>query len=825
MGLHTGTAQLQQDGQYVGYAALAMTQRIMSAGHGGQLLLSGATRELVRDTLPADASLLDLGEKRLKDLQRPESLYQLSAIGLPVTFPPLKTLDSFPNNLPTQLTTFIGREQEIAEIRQALENHRLVTLTGPGGTGKTRLSLQAAADLLEKFKHGVWFVELAPLTDPTLIPQTILSSIGISEQPGKTPLELLKEYLHDKTTLIMLDNCEHLIKESARLTHALLHATPNLKIMASSREALGVQGEATFSVASLSLPDPKHLPTIEQVSQYEAVQLFIDRASLVQPHFAVTNENAPALAQICYRLDGIPLAIELAAARVKALSPDQIARRLDDRFRLLTGGSRTALERHQTLRAALDWSHNLLSEEEKILLCRLSVFVGGWTLEAAEQICAQEGDERDILDLLTQLVDKSLVNAKLSGGDTRYSMLESMRQYARDRLIEVGELIQMRNCHLKFFSRLAVEAESQLYGPEQLACLNGLEMEFDNFRTALEWSLEEGDPELGIRLASALWRFWVMRGYWSEGYEHLKRVLSRKDRVSAAVRAKALGRAGELAVRNGNSTAAQILLTESLALSRELDDEIVVAFSLRVFGRLGKSQDDHAIKQLEESLIIYRKLEDKWGVATVLDTLSYAIMETDPASARRMREECLALFRELSDDWDLMRALHNYGEIARFQGDYFRAKSLYEEARALGRRLDASRWDLANQLAGLGYCVLREGDSERAARCFKESFILQKEHGTVTSLMANCLAGLGGVAAMQGQLVRAAELLGAAKSLYDKFEAEGKDMEPADRVEYEHDVAVVREQLDEAIFNAAWVAGQQMSLQEAVLYGLAELQP
>jgi predicted ATPase len=801
-----------------------MTQRIMSAGHGGQVLLSSATRELVRDMLPPDVSLLDLGEKRLKDLQRPESMYQLSISGLSATFPPLKTLDSFPNNLPTQITTFIGRKQQITEVRQILESHRLVTLTGPGGTGKTRLSIQVAADSLETFTHGVWFIELAPLTDPDLIPQTILSTIGISEQSGKAPLELLKEYLHNKNTLMVLDNCEHLIMESAKVTNALLYAAPNLKIMASSREALGVQGEAAYPVPTLSLPDYKHLPEIEHFSHYEAVQLFVDRASLVQPHFALTNENVPAVAQICHRLDGIPLAIELAAARVKTLSPEQIARRLDDRFRLLTGGSRTVLERHQTLRAALDWSYNLLSEDEKMLLRRLSVFIGGWTLEAAEQVCAQEGDERDILDLLTQLVDKSLVTTKLSGNDTHYSMLENTRQYARDRLIEVGELIQMRNSHLKFFSRLAMESESKLYGAEQVACLNKLEMEFDNFRVALEWSLEEGDPELGIRLAGALWRFWVMRGYWSEGYEHLKRVLSRKDRVSTAERARALSRAGELAVRNRDFTAAQILLKESLTLSGGLEDTVIVAFSLHVLGRLGKSQDDYTRKQLEESLMIYRKLENKWGVATVLDTLSYAIMETDPNSARILREESLALLRELRDDWDLMRVLHNYGEIARFQGDYFRAKSLYEESQALGQKLKPAKWDVANQLACLGYCFLREGDDERAAGYFKQSFILQKEHGVTTSLMANCIAGLGGVAAVQGKFVRAAELLATAKSLYATFEIKGEEIEAADRAEYEHDVAVVRQQLDESTFNAAWEEGKQMSLQEESMYGLAELQ-
>src|SRR6266498_4590980 len=306
MGIHTGTAQLRDDGQYSGYATLASTQRIMSAGHGGQVLLSGATRELVRDMLLKDTQLLDLGEKRLKDLLHPEHLYQLNMAGLPFIFPPLKTLDRFQNNLPTQLTSFIGRENEIAELQQELNQHRLVTLTGSGGTGKTRLSLQVAVDLLEKFDHGIWFVELAPLTDPELIPQTILSSIGLSEQPGKTPIEILKEYLREKKVLILLDNCEHLIEASAKVTNALLNAAPNLKILASSREALGVKGELSYPVPSLSLPNPKHLPVIEQLSQYESVRLFIDRALLVAPHFDVDKDNAPFIAQICYRRGGIP---------------------------------------------------------------------------------------------------------------------------------------------------------------------------------------------------------------------------------------------------------------------------------------------------------------------------------------------------------------------------------------------------------------------------------------------------------------------------------------------------------------------------------------
>src|SRR6266540_2255176 len=516
MGIHTGTAQLINDSfqtGYSGYTTLALTQRIMSAGHGGQVLLSSTTRELVRDSLPANSDLLDLGERRLKDLLRPEHLYQLNASGLPRSFPPLKTLDFFPNNLPTQLTTFIGREKEIAELKQELDEHRLITLTGSGGTGKTRLSLQVAADLLEKFEHGVWFVELAPLMDPELISPTILSTIGISEQQGKTPIEILKEYLHEKSVLIVLDNCEHLIEASAKLANTLLNAAPKIKVLASSREALGVKGELSYSVPSLSLPDPRHLPVIEQLSQYEAVRLFIDRASLVSPHFDVDKDNAPAIAQICYRLDGIPLAIELAAARVKMLSVEQISKRLDDRFRLLTGGARTALPRQQTLRALIDWSYDILTENERLLLRRLSVFAGGWTLEAAEEVCSDQSsvsseqsgvtDHRlliiDILDLLSQLVNKSLVVVieHSQSGETRYRMLETIRQYAREKLLEAGGSEIVRDHHLAYFVRLAEKGEPELYRSNQVFWLNKLDDEFDNLRMALEWALATDAEEIG----------------------------------------------------------------------------------------------------------------------------------------------------------------------------------------------------------------------------------------------------------------------------------------------------------------------------------------
>src|ERR1700752_3091500 len=443
MGLHTGEAERRGDDYYG--QTLNRAARVMSAGHGGQILISSVTAELAREHLPENTNLLDLGEHRLKNLSKPEHLYQINAPGLRTEFPALHSLNLHPNNLPVQLTSFIGREQELAEEKQKLEGARLLTLIGPGGTGKTRLSLQLANDLLVSFRDGVWLIELAPITEPSLVLQAVAAVFGVREQPGMPLDSLVLNYLRDKHLLLILDNCEHLVETCAQLADQYLHHCPNLKILASSREALGINGETVYRVPSLVLPDQsKDSP--ESLMGYESIQLFVDRASAASPAFNLTEKNAASVAQICYRLDGIPLAIELAAARARVFSPEQIASRLDDRFRLLTGGSRTALPRQQTLRALIDWSYDLLSRDEQTLLRRLSVFAGSWSFEAVEVICS----DLDVLDLLTQLINKSLVVME-EGDDTRYRLLETIRQYARDKLLEAGEGKEVRNKHLHYF--------------------------------------------------------------------------------------------------------------------------------------------------------------------------------------------------------------------------------------------------------------------------------------------------------------------------------------------------------------------------------------
>ena len=544
MGLHTGAAELR-DGDYYG-STLNRVARLMAAGHGGQILLSDVTHELIRDSLPPDVSLLPLGKYRLKDLARPETIHQLAHPSLTAEFPPLRTLDVTPNNLPQQVTSFVGREKPLAEVAALLVKTRLLTLTGSGGSGKTRLSLQAAADVLETYPDGAWLVELAPLADPLLVAQTVANVLGVKEEKDKPILTTLAEHLKVKKLLLLLDNCEHVLDASARLADTLIRSCPMVQILATSREGLGIAGETTYRVPSLSLPDPRQTQTAESLSQYESAQLFIARALQTQPDFAVTNQNAPALASICYRLDGIPLAIELAAARARSLSVEDIHSKLDQRFRLLTGGSRTALPRQQTLRSLIDWSYDLLNEPEKALLCRLSVFAGGWTLEAAEQVCAGDVvEEWEVLDLLTSLCDKSLVVAEPSGTTTRYRILETVRQYARDRMLENGDGAVYRDRHLAFFLALAEEMEPQINSPRMKEILDRFEGELDNFRTALEWS---GDApthaELGLRLILEINNFLNMRAYFKEGRERLSRAMEASAGVSPSVRARGLDRLG-----------------------------------------------------------------------------------------------------------------------------------------------------------------------------------------------------------------------------------------------------------------------------------------
>ena len=741
MALHTGVTEERED-DYVG-PVLNRLGRLLSVSQGGQILLSQAAYELVRDSVSGDIQLHDLGNHRLKDLIRPEHIYQVAAAGLPTHFAELRTLDVFPHNLPLQLTSFVGREKEIVEVKRQLLGDRFVTLTGPGGTGKTRLGLQVGAELLELFPDGVWLVEFAALSDAMLVPQTVAAVLGIRESAGRPILTLLTDYLRSKELLLILDNCEHLLSACAQLVTTLLQACPYLCILATSREALNIPGELSFRVPSLSIPDARHLPPLEALTQYEAMQLFVERAEIIQPGFELTDSNAPAIAQICRRLDGIPLAIELSVARVKIMPVEQVAARLDDRFRLLTGGSRTALPRHQTLRALIDWSYDLLTEAERALFRRLSVFAGGWTLEAAEAICAGEGLEpASVLDLLTQLVNKSLVIADAEAdAQARYHLLETIRQYARERLLEAGGGEKVRGRHLDYYLKFAERVEPELRGPRQVLWLDQLEKEVDNIRAALEWSLEI-NAEAGAWIASALLWFWHIRGGKSEGIDWLERALSAEaqEREGAAllptrarIRGKALNAAGSLMIMHGNAERASALSEESLKLHQELgpSGRQGVAHAL---WNLAQRASYHENLELagnlaEKSLALFRAVGDKFGMAQCLDHLgSYAMLRGDHVQSKKVWEEDLALRKEIGDTDGIAWVLSCLGNLAFWKGDYEQAGTLYLESQN-GFREIGNKWAVSMTLSGLGSVMLAQGNFERAAKLYEEALAYGRDMG------------------------------------------------------------------------------------------------
>ena len=571
-----------------------------------------------------------------EDVSPPERSFSTeSEVAVAESTPIPKPPDNPSHNLPRQLTSFIGREGEMEEVRRLLTDTYLLTLTGAGGCGKTRLALEVVSHLVDEYADGVWLVELGSLSDPGLVPQKVAAVLDVREQPGHPLSDTLADYLRAKNLLLLLDNCEHLIEACATLAEALLQTCANLKILATSREGLDIPGEMTYRVPSLSLPDPQQLPQLEYIRQYEAINLFIERTTFNQPTFTLTDRNAPVIAQICQRLDGIPLAIELAAARVKALSVEQIGARLEDSFRLLKGGSRTALPRQQTLRATIDWSYNLLTAPERKLLNRLSVFRGGWTLEAAEEVCSGKGVETDeVLDLLTQIVNKSMVvmeevsSGEEGGGETRYRLLETVRGYGLERLAESGEEEAIRQHHASFFLALAEEAGPELHGPDQVEWLGRLKGELDNLRAALQWNKSENNFEAGLRLAGALWWFWNTAGIASEGREWLEGTLRRpsvaeRSGVSDSVLTKALASAGVLAGIQGDSDRAVELCEEGLILARELGDKKDIAFSLTNLGAVKyfRGEFEQARQYAEEGIALSREVGDKWLLASSLRIL------------------------------------------------------------------------------------------------------------------------------------------------------------------------------------------------------------
>lgn len=774
--LHAGTAE-RRDGDYFGQA-LNRIARVLAIGHGGQTLLSRSAADLVREALPKDASLIPRGEHQLKDLAHPETVFELRHPDLPSEFPPLRSLQSrtTPHNLPHQLSSFIGREQEIQEVEAGLRASRLLTLVGAGGCGKTRLALQAAANLLESYPDGVWLVELAPLVEPSLVLQRIAQVLGAREESGKPILQTLQELLQSKRVLLLLDNCEHLIQTCAGLTDALLRTCAQLTVLATSREALNVAGERTLYVPSLSLPDPGQVQSADHLGRYEAVQLFVERARAVRPDFAVTDQNASSLARVCYRLDGIPLALELAAARIRSLSVEEIHNRLDQRFRLLTGGSRSALPRQQTLGALIDWSYNLLNELERKLLRRLSVLAGRWSLAAAEQVGADtpgaEGasppiEEWEVLDLLTGLVDKSLVTYQERYGDTCYRMLETIRQYASEKLAASDDAELTRNRHCLYFLQQAEEAEPQLVGPDQAAWLTRLEAQHDNLRAALQWCVQPKDdpdwttpsslpPDTGLRLVGSLCRFWNMRSHLSEGRAWCNAVLETSPPDDAEGLPKLLNGAGGLAHHQGDSEQATHSYERLLALQERRGDRRGIAYALDHLGFVAFAQGDHTASRArhERSLEILRELQDRHGIAIALCGMGNVDqVNNDYERARACYEESLEISRELGDFRNVAVLLNNLAVIAQECGEYAEARSYHEQSLVIKREQE-DRLGIAFSLGNLGSVALKQGDLAAARACYEQSLALQREIGDRQGPSFS-LHGLGEVARIEGDRAQA----------------------------------------------------------------------
>jgi predicted ATPase/class 3 adenylate cyclase len=780
MALHAGTCELRND-DYFG-PPLNRLARLLAVGHGGQILLSRTVYALARDSLPAAAELRELGSHRLKDLQRPESIFQLLHPLLPPEFPSLRSLDNpaLPNNLPQQTTSFIGRQRAIAEVQTLLSKTRLLTLTGSGGCGKTRLALQVAAERLDAHPDGVLFVELAPLTDPALLPQAVANMLGVKEEAGTPLAQTITNSLKPKRLLLLLDNCEHLLDACARLADTLLRNCPYLQLLATSREGLNIAGELTYRVPSLSLPRTPRQATVESLAQCEAARLFLDRAQFHQPAFVVTGQNAPALAQLCVHLDGIPLALELAAARVRSLSVEEINGKLDNRFRLLTGGSRTALPRQQTLRAAIDWSYELLTERERTVLNRLSVFAGGWTLEAAEVVCTDEGnlqrsepiEDWELLDLLTSLTDKNLTLAEPQDGQTRYRLLETIQQYAGERLAERGEAEAVRRKHRDYFLALAQEGGPQVRGRNAVQWMARLEAEHDNLRAAIAWSLNAAEGAEGaLRLTASLGGFWYQRGYVDEGRTWLARALALPvPDLSMPERLDALDRAGWLAHCLSDTTEASRLYEEMAARARERGNTRPLAAALNGLGLAAQwHRHDYAAARayLQESLALNRTLPDGGrSSANLLNLGRTALWAGDYAAAQTYATEALQLYRRQGELEAEAVALACLAEVSHAQGDHAQAQPLYAQAERINRD-QGFRQRLLEMLCAQGELCLDRGELPRARQLFAEALTLAQEANDVeTGRWAR--AGLGFALAAREKQQEAATHLAQALSLCQK---------------------------------------------------------
>jgi predicted ATPase/class 3 adenylate cyclase len=810
MGLYTGAAEIQTNGKYEGYVTVASCQRVMSVAHGGQVLLSHTTADLLNN-LPEGVSLRDLGEHQLKSLRSPLRLYQLIAPGLPQDFPPIQSLNQFPNNLPTQLTSFIGREKEIEEIKSALNTARLVTLTGSGGTGKTRLSQEVGAQLLTVFRHGVWLIELAPLSDESQIIPAVAQVFGLQELPFNPLAKLVEDYLRDKKLLLILDNCEHLIAACARLADHLLHLGAGLKILASSREALGIAGEIAYRTPSLG--------------DSESTQLFVDRARAANSNFKLTDANRSAVAQICHRLDGIPLAIELAAARTKILSAEQIATRLDDMFRLLVGGSRTALPRQQTLRALIDWSYDLLSDEEKRLLQFASVFVGGWTLEALEFVA----DAPNTLELLEQLVNKSLVVTEEHKGEMRYFLLETIRQYAREKLFEAKQASAARDRHFIYHKNLTNGLWDVTYYAQeaQTQRLISTQVEMENLRAAFEWGLQN-DAQDALELAANIAMIMGMVGGQIEGITMLKmtmekfRALPPVEGEASILRKKIYTHGcfslGVLLQGTNEIMFSRSILQEAIAIARELGDKHMLGIGLEMYANASAMiKADDTLAAAQEGLEIFRALNDSAGLEMAYSNLArWAAIHGD--------------FEESEKYVGLARASMNAGSIrmqsgflnmgmgigARAQGRYEVAQHHFEEGLRIFKHI-GHKGMIAALNSEIAHTQRALGNFAEAKQTYVVTIKVYQDYGNRPAV-AHQLECFAMIAVVEEEPQRAAKLFGAAEAIREATGHKPTDEEQAEEAQF---IIRLRSMLSEAEFNTLWAEGKSMTMEQAIQLALS----
>jgi predicted ATPase/class 3 adenylate cyclase len=822
MAVHTGEAE-RRGQDYFGQP-LNRVARTLSAAHGGQVLLSLTSAGLVRDVLPPGVSLQDLGEHRLKDIQHPERIFQLVINNVPADFPPLKTLDRHPNNLPTQLTPFVGRRKDLEALGTLLQQDdvRLITLVGPGGAGKTRLGLQVAAEGADAFPGGVYFVDLVAIRDADGLVFALAQAIGVKKGNNQTILESVRNYLQGEI-LLFIDNFEQVV-EAAPVVYELLVGSSQLKVLVTSRAALHLAGEHEYQVEPLVVPHYKQLPDLAELAQYESVVLFIQQAKTVKPDFHLNSANARAVAEICARLDGLPLAIELAAARVKFLPPQSMVKRLGRRLHLLAGGERNRSARQQTLRNAIAWSYDLLDTGEKTLLCQLAIFHHGCTLEAIEAVCSTtEACERDPLDLLQSLVDNSLLRLREQDQrEPRFEMLYTIREYALEQLSE-AELATLRLHHAQYYLGLVEQIGPPPVGASQKRWLAQMEAEYEDIQMALDWCAEQRQIEFGLQLVEALWHFWWLRGLLREAHKWFEKFLTAQDTagISLKVRARALERASALACDQNEHAYAISLAEEALSIGQQLNDREMMGRAYIALAAVARHQGEYqqATFFLEESLKIRQALNDTRGTASVLNNLGNVVRQQgDLEQAASFHEKSLILFHRVGDEMAIAAVLNNLAEVEWSREHYEQAEILYGESLKLCRKLGYA-WGIASSLTGLAGEAHRHEKYELAMNMYRESLALFQEMDDNTGIIA-CLEGLAEVIYRQNKPELATRLLAQAEVIGYGLES---DISNADRDVYSSMVERLRTALGDGTFEALWTTGRTPLLEQTLTETLDRL--